>query len=107
MKFTLGLSYLGSGMSVGAASCCVLPMALMLVGAGGSGLAIFAPVAAAAIYVLAASSVLLLLAWGVACRRGSLRRLIRPLAGSTALTALAWGLFTLEGPINDYLIGLM
>lgn len=107
MKDYLGLSYLGSLASIGVASCCVLPMTLMLFGAGGSWLAVFGKIAAASYYVLIASTAILALAWIVSRRRRSIARLKWWLTGSTALTALAWLVAVNEARINDYLITLM
>jgi mercuric ion transport protein len=100
----LNLSYLGSLSALGVASCCVLPMTMMLLGLGGSWLAIFGKIAAASYYVLAVSSALVAVAWLVCFQRGSLKKLKWGLAGSTALTALAWGVVFNEARINDYLI---
>ena len=104
MQKYLSLSYLGSVSALGVATCCVLPMALMLLGLGGSWLAVFGKIAAASYYVLAASSVLIAVSWLVSFRRGSANGLKGWLAGSTALTALAWVDVFNEARINDYLI---
>ena len=104
MQKYLSLSYWGSVSALGVATCCVLPMALMLLGLGGSWLAVFGKIAAASYYVLAASSVLIAVSWLVSFRRGSANRLKGWLAGSTALTALAWVVVFNEARINDYLI---
>lgn len=107
LKKLLGLSYLGSLGSFGAATCCVLPTVLMLLGIGGSWVVIFARIAAVGYYVLAASVVVLALAWIVAYRRGVLRRLTLRLAAGTMLTAAAGAILLNETPINDYFISLM
>lgn len=107
MRFTLGLSFLGSGLSFGATSCCVLPMVFMLAGAGGSWLGLFAPLAGVAVPLLLASTALLVLSWGLAWRRGTIARLRWRLAGTTALSGLAWGIFAFQDGINDALIGMM
>jgi hypothetical protein len=107
MKRLIGLSHLGSLASFGAASCCVLPTALMLAGLGGSWVVIFARIAAVGYYVLAASALVLALAWIVAYRRGVLRRLAWRLGASTGLSALAGVILVNEARINDYFIGLM
>jgi mercuric ion transport protein len=100
----LNLSYLGSLSALGVASCCVLPMTMMMMGLGGSWLVIFGKIAAASYYVLAVSSTLVAVSWVVCFQRGSLKKLKWWLAGSTALTALAWGVVFNEARINDYLI---
>lgn len=100
----LSLSYLGSISALGVASCCVLPMTMMLLGLGGSWVAVFAKISAASYYVLAASTVLVAVAWFVAVRRGSIGKLKAWLAGSTILTALAWVVVFNQARINDYLI---
>ncbi|MEP4766487.1 MAG: hypothetical protein ABJY83_01185 [Roseibium sp.] len=104
MKKHLSLSYLSSASALGVATCCVLPMAMMLLGLGGSWLAVFGRIAAASYYVLAISSVLVAVSWFVALRGRSLVRLKWWLAGTTALTALAWVIVFNETRINDYLI---
>lgn len=104
MQKYLGLSYLGSLSALGVASCCVLPMAMMLLGLGGSWLAIFGRVAAASYYVLAISTLLIALSWVVSYRRGSMARLKWWLFGSTVMTGLAWAIVFNETRINDYLI---
>ncbi|MFS8185065.1 hypothetical protein ACMG4P_26380 [Pseudovibrio denitrificans] len=107
MKTFLKMSYAGSFTSLGVATCCVLPIALMLAGLGGSWLAVFGKIAAASYFVLVASSVLLVLAWGVAVHRGSVARLKTHLLLSAIVTALAWAIVLNETAINDHLINLM
>ena len=104
MQKYLKLSYFGSLSALGVASCCVLPMTMMLLGLGGSWLAIFGNIAAASYYVLAVSSTLVVVSWLVCFQRGSLNQLKWWLAGSTAPTALAWSIVFNETRINDYLI---
>nr|WP_319387147.1 hypothetical protein [uncultured Roseibium sp.] len=107
MKNTVFASYLGSFSALGVATCCVLPMTFMLFGLGGSWLAVFGKIAAASFYVLAVSSVLLLLAWSLSFRNRSPARMKWWLGGSTLLTLLAWGVVFNETRINDYLISMM
>ncbi|WP_281973602.1 hypothetical protein [Ruegeria faecimaris] len=104
MKKYLSLSHLGSVSALGVATCCVLPMAMMLLGLGGSWLAIFGKIAAASYYVLAISTVLVAVSWFVAHRNGTLANLKWWLVGNTATTALAWVIVFNEAQINDYLI---
>lgn len=104
MQKYLGLSYFGSASALGVATCCVLPMTMLLLGLGGSWLAVFAKIAAASYYVLAASSVLIAVSWLISFRRGSVVKLKWWLAGSTTLTAFAWVVVFNEARINDYLI---
>lgn len=104
MQKYLSLSYLGSLSALGVASCCVLPMAMMLLGLGGSWLAIFGKIAAASFYVLAISTALVAVSWFISHRRGSIARLRWWLVGSTAMTGLAWVVVFNEVRINDYLI---
>jgi hypothetical protein len=104
MQKYLGLSYLGSMSALGVATCCVLPMAMMLLGLGGSWLAIFGKIAVASFYVLTISTALVALSWSVSHRRGSIGRLKWWLAGSTAMTGLAWVIVFNEARINEYLI---
>ncbi|MGR3760152.1 hypothetical protein ACUXV3_08455 [Roseobacteraceae bacterium NS-SX3] len=107
MKQYLRLSWFSSFTSLGVAICCVLPMAMLLLGLGGSWLAVFGKIAAASYYVLAASSAAIALAWVAAIRRGSAARLRLWLAGSTLLTVLAWLIALNEAGINDYLMTWM
>ncbi|CTQ75807.1 hypothetical protein [Roseibium alexandrii] len=107
MKNHIRASYLGSISALGVATCCVLPMAMMLLGLGGSWLAIFGTIAAASFYVLGLSTLMVLAAWLVTYRKGSLLQLKWWLAGSTTLTALAWVIVFNETRINDFLITLM
>jgi len=104
MRKFLNLSYLSSISALGVATCCVLPMAMMVLGLGGSWLAVFGKIAAPSYYVLAISSVLVAVSWLLAFRRKSLSRLKWWLSGSTAMTVLAWGVVFNETRINDYLI---
>ncbi len=98
------LSYLGSVSALGIATCCVLPMAMMLFGLGGSWVAVFGKIAAASYYVLAISTALVAVSWLVSHRNGTLVRLKWWLVGSTAITALSWVIVFNEAQINDYLI---
>ncbi len=82
-------------------------IALMLLGLGGSGLAVFGKIAAASYYVLAVSTALVATSWIISSRRNSLWRLKWWLGGTTALTAMAWIVVINETRINDYLITLM
>jgi hypothetical protein len=104
MQKFLSLSYLSSISALGVATCCVLPMTMMLLGLGGSWLAVFGKIAAASYYVLAVSSVLVAVSWFVAYRRQSLARLKWWLSGTTTMTVLAWVVVFNETRINDYLI---
>ncbi|WP_377194308.1 hypothetical protein [Ruegeria meonggei] len=104
MQNYLGLSYIGSLSALGVATCCVLPMAMMLLGLGGSWLAVFGKIAAASFYVLTISTALVVVSWLISHRRGSMARLKWWLVGSTAMTGLAWAILFNEARINDYLI---
>jgi hypothetical protein len=81
-----------------------MPMTMMLLGLGGSWLAIFGRIAAASFYVLAISTVLVAVSWLVSHRRGSMTHLKWWLIGTTAMTGLAWVVVFNEARINDYLI---
>ncbi|KCV81112.1 hypothetical protein ATO10_14104 [Actibacterium atlanticum] len=107
MKNYVRASYLGSLSALGVATCCVMPMMMMLLGLGGSWLAVFGKIAAASYYVLAVSSLILLAAWGVAYHRRTLSHLKGWLAGSTIMTGIAWVVVLNETRINDFLITLM
>lgn len=104
MQKYLSFSYLGSISAFGTAICCILPTTMVLLGLGGSWLAIFGQLAAASFYVLTISTALVALAWGVSHRRGSTGRLKWRLVGTTAITGLAWVIVFNEVRINDYLI---
>ena len=104
MQRYLGFSYLASLGALAVASCCVLPMTLMLLGLGGSWVAIFGKIAAASYYLIALSTAVVLTAWVITFRRGSLARLKWWLGGTTALTLLAWVIMANETRINDFLI---
>ncbi|WP_208999892.1 hypothetical protein [Stappia sediminis] len=82
-------------------------MIFLLLGLGGSWLAVFGKIAAASYYVLALSTAVILLAGLVAYRRGSLTRLGLWIAGSAILTALAWLIVFNEARINDHLLTWM
>ncbi|WP_298816848.1 hypothetical protein [uncultured Roseibium sp.] len=82
-------------------------MVMMLVGLGGSWLAVFGKIAATSYYVLGFSTLVLLVAWYSTSRNGSTSKLKWWLAGSTALTVSAWIIVFNETRINDFLITLM
>ncbi|WP_181893153.1 hypothetical protein [Falsiruegeria mediterranea] len=104
MQKYINLSYLASLSALGVATCCVLPMTMMVFGLGGSWLAIFGKIASASLYVLAISTVLVMASWLVSYRRRSLLKLKWWLCGTTAITGFAWIVFFNEARINDYLI---
>ena len=104
MKKYVIQSYLGSVSALGVATCCVLPMAVMLLGFGGSWLAVFGKIAAGSYYVLAISTALVAIAWFLSHRNRALGQLKWWLAGSSLITALAWVIVFKEAQINDYLI---
>ncbi|WP_238704949.1 hypothetical protein [Parasedimentitalea marina] len=93
--------------ALGVASCCILPMTLMIFGVGGSWMAVFARTAAWAPLFIAVAASMTALAWGIAWRRHQVRRLIPTLAILTAMTLLAWGIWANEMAINDLLISWM
>ncbi|NVO54330.1 hypothetical protein HW561_00820 [Rhodobacteraceae bacterium B1Z28] len=104
MQKYLSLSYLGSVSALGVATCCVLPMTMLLLGLGGSWLAIFGKIAAVSYYVLAISTALVAVSWLLSHQRGSLPKLKCWLWGTTAMTGLAWVVVFYEARINDFLI---
>ena len=107
MKTYVSVSYLGSLSALGVATCCVMPMTMMLFGLGGSWLAVLGKIAASSLYILGLSTVILLAAWLVARHNGSVSRLKWWLLGSSGLTACALLVFFNEAPINDVIITLM
>lgn len=100
-------TYVGSVAALGVATCCVLPMTMMLLGLGGSWIAIFGKIAALSFYILGVSTAIVCFAWYLAYRQDALPRLGWWLIGSTAITLLAWIVVFNETRINDYLITLM
>ncbi len=107
MKKSLWASYVGSLSALGVATCCVMPMTMILLGLGGSWLSVFGKIAAASFYVLGIATVLLIAAWFQCVKQGSLNHLKGLLIGSTFLTAVAWVIVLNEARINDFLITLM
>ena len=107
MKKTIGMSYLASLGALGVATCCVLPMTMMLLGMGGAWLSVFGQISAFSGYVLGASSLLILTAWFIAYRRKSAAKLAIWLGGASILLVVAWIVFLNETKINDHLITLM
>jgi mercuric ion transport protein len=107
LKGLIGTSFSSSAAALGVATCCILPMTMMLLGLGGSWIAVFGKVAAASYYVLIVSGIFLLIGWVAAVRRGLPASQKWWLGLSTALTAIAWVIVVYETPINDYLITLM
>ena len=104
---TIWAGYAGAFAALGVGTCCVMPMTLMLLGLGGSWLAIFGTISAASYYVLVPATLLVLAGWIVARQRHAIAGLKWSLTGSTALTAAAWVIVLNEARINDYLITLM
>jgi mercuric ion transport protein len=101
MLGALRASLVSSFAALGVATCCVMPKTMMLLGLAGDWIVIFGQIAAASTYVLAGSTVLILLAWILAVHRHAFARLKVWLKLSTGLTALAWGIFLNETQIND------
>ena len=66
MKPPVGTSFAASMASLGVATCCVLPMTMMLLGLGGSWIAVFGKISAASYYVLTISTGILVTAWYIA-----------------------------------------
>jgi len=93
--------------AIGVASCCILPMSLMVLGVGGGWMAFFARATAWAPLFISIAAVMTALSWGIAWRRHQLRRLTPVLAMLTAMTLLAWGIWANEAAINDLLISWM
>ena len=96
--------------SIGAAltaACCVLPVALMLLGVGGSWLGVFGPLAAVSLYLAAASAIIVSVAWILAVRRKVPTRIYAFLATGSVLTTAAWAVILNEAAINDYLMELI
>jgi len=107
MRNVLAATYIGALGAVGVAACCVLPVTMMLLGLGGSWLAIFGKIAAVGPYALGLSTLLLVGSLGVSLRRRSLFRLRWWHAGTVLATGTAWAVFLNQNFINDTLIGWM
>lgn len=105
--FLTRLGLAGSGAAAIAAACCVLPVALMLAGLGGTWLAVFGRIAAIGFHLGALAVVLIAAAWIVAIRRRSGRSMIVALSVGSVLTLVACVVLLSEAAINDYLISLM
>jgi hypothetical protein len=100
-------AFLAALASLGVSACCVLPMVFLLLGLGGSWLAVFGTISAYSFYVLGVASVLVMVAWVLSIRRGSARHLRGWLVASTVLVGLAWLVVFNEGRINDFLMTLV
>ncbi len=97
----------GSIIALITAACCVLPLILIMIGLGGSWVAVIGGIAAAGYYIAAAAALLVALAWFVAIRRHASRTVYGTLATGTAITFVAWIVLMNETRINNFLIGLM
>ena len=97
----------GSFLAFFAALCCVLPIALMALGLGGAWIAIFGKIAAASLWAVGLSALLLAVAWVVAVRRRASSNTVGVLAAGSLLTFLAWCLILNEAVINNFLIARM
>jgi len=93
--------------AIGVASCCILPMALMILGLSGSWMAFFARATVWAPLFIAIAAVMTVLSWGIAWRRQQMRQMIPVLLTLTAITLLAWGIWANEMAINNLLITWM
>lgn len=89
------------------AACCVLPMAFMVVGLGGSWLSLIGAFSTVALYLIVLSVVFIAGAWVFAIHNGVAQQIKRALVISTALTIGAFVLLIYETPINDLFISLM
>jgi len=97
----------GSVIAMFSGFCCVLPMAMMLVGLGGSWLAVFGKVAAISPYIAGLSVLLLVLGWFFAIRDNAPRRTRIMLSVGTVFTLVGVVFIARESAINDFLITLM
>lgn len=96
-----------SFVAIATAACCVLPMAFMLFGLGGSWLAVFGKIAGASGPILILSAIMIALGWATALLRRSLGQQKWLLSGATALTGLASVIYLNEAAINMRLIEMM
>lgn len=101
------IGVVGSAVAFVTAVCCILPVVLMMIGLGGSWLAVFGVIADAGYHVAAVSAILLAAGWIIAVRRRVGRSTFAALGAGTVATAAAWAIVSNESAINDYLISLM
>lgn len=80
---------------------------MMLLGLGGSWIAIFGKIAAASYYFLGVSGLILILGWITSIRRGTPAQHKWWLGAATAVNAVAWVVVVFETQVNDYLINQM
>src|SRR3546814_7151694 len=97
----------GSVVALLTATCCILPMALVLLGLGGSWIAVFGAVAAASLYIIGLAAALTVTVWVLAFRRSARRWTYVAIGAGTAMTSIAWLIVLYEVTINDYLIRMM
>ncbi len=102
-----GTSLTASCIAFFSALCCILPTAFLVAGMGGAWLAVFGKIAAISLYIVAASVVLIAVAWILALRRQSSSRVRIMLVAASAITAFAWILILREAALNDALISMM
>lgn len=79
----------------------------MLIGLGGSWLAVFAPLAAASLPLAAVSTAVVVAAWILAVRRRVSTRTYGFLGAGSLLSLSAWGVILNDAALNDYLLSLM
>src|SRR3546814_17768344 len=81
--------FVGSVVALLTATCCILPMALVLLGLGGSWIAVFGIVAAASLHVTGLAAALTVTGWILALRRRAGKRTYAILGAGAAATSLA------------------
>lgn len=103
----VGAGFVGAILAFLTMSCCVLPMALMLVGLGGAWMVVFSPIVAASVYILPLAVLCLVAAWVVALRRQASRRVFVLLIIASVMSGVAGLIYVFQTQLNDYLISLM
>lgn len=103
----VGVGFIGAILALVTASCCVLPMALMVLGLGGVGLSIFSPAAAASVYILPLALLCIAAAWILVLARPERRRTLVFLVVASVLVVLAGAIYLFQTQITTFLISLM
>lgn len=98
-------SLVGSVLALLGASCCVLPMAFVLLGLGGSWLAVFAPIAGLSPYLLGIAAAFVLAAWISARFQLGAPRVRWTMGASTIAAILAHAVYLYRDPLTDLLVG--
>src|SRR3546814_18738466 len=94
--------FVGSVVALLTATCCILPMALVLLGLGGSWIAVFGIVAAASLHVTGLAAALTVTGWILALRWRAGQRNYAILGAGAGLTSLSWLSVLKEDTVHRY-----